>query len=118
TDAASANHQTVRGCDWEYRESSGRNDAGVSQMVGNSPGLAHYKRKYATTYDFQPDVTVGGRTAALGYGDFRDSCSTIVESGNAVVITTATIFTDPPPIAQLCEKAIEFTRATIDQMPP
>nr|WP_246007667.1 DUF3558 family protein [Gordonia oryzae] len=115
TDGANANMQTSRGCDWRYRDSS---TAVVSQGVGNDLPLEDYKKKYSTAIEWQYDTSMQGRPVAVGYPRFQDACTTAVQSGSAIVTTTAILFINPPPRDQVCAKAIAFTKATIDKMPP
>ncbi len=115
TDGANANMQTSRGCDWRYRDS---NTAILSQGVGNDLPLEDYKNKYSTAIEWQYDTSIQGRSVAVGYPRHQDACTTAVQSGSAIVTTTAILFINPPPRDQVCAKAIAFTKATIDKMPP
>ncbi|MGV9795298.1 DUF3558 family protein [Gordonia sp. NPDC003422] len=116
-DAASADHQTVRGCRWAIANTR---RSSVSQHVGNmagsrSKGLDDYK---ALNNDFNwfPDQVIDGRTVGL-FSLGADDCATIVVSGKAFVFTDATLDRDDENIAENCRVALAFTRATISQIP-
>ncbi|MGC4934048.1 DUF3558 family protein [Gordonia sp. DT30] len=114
TDAAIADHQTARGCDWTFREDR---SAGIYQSLGNAPTLDDYKTSKSSVIDWLADTKIDNRRVAVGI--LRDEdCSTYVQSGSAVIVTSVSIVINPPPIDQLCAKAIAFTEATIDKMPP
>lgn len=115
SDAAVADHQTVRGCTWFYRNSE---TPSMSQSVGNAKPIAEYKAQLSTTMDWLPDITISNRVVAIG-SLAPDTCSTATRSGRANVVTMYSVSpVDPPPLPTLCAKALEFTRATIDKMPP
>ncbi|WP_331436340.1 DUF3558 family protein [Gordonia sp. w5E2] len=113
-DAATVDFQTARGCKWKY---SGRRLASLSQTVGNSSDLATYKSKQSTAVTWNADIRVDGRLVAVSTEPDGRICDTYVESGTAIVVTSTYFNHDRPPIDEICDKAIAFTRATIDQMP-
>ncbi|WP_419218239.1 DUF3558 family protein [Gordonia sp. CPCC 205333] len=112
-DAALVDGQTARGCDWRYTDQVGWT---VSQIVGNAPDLDHYKITQKDS-KWREDVTVNGRH--VGISEFTaDTCSTHVQSERAIV-TTIVQYASPksPPIDEICDRAIAFTKATIGGMP-
>lgn len=113
-DAALVDGQTARGCDWSYRNSRWWV---ISQIVGNSPSLRAYKASQRN-YRWRDDVSVAGRIVAISEID-ETTCATHVQSGSAGVTTMVQFaFTNGPTIDEICNRAIEFTKATIDKMPP
>lgn len=113
-DAAAADFQTARGCVWKYKE---HEYATLSQTVGNADGLNAYKEQYSVSVRWQGETSLGGRRVAIGGAPGGKTCETFVASGSAIVITSAYFPASAPPIDEICDKAIAFTRATIDQMP-
>ncbi|MCM3894057.1 MULTISPECIES: DUF3558 family protein [Gordonia] len=113
-DAAAADHQTARGCMWSL---SDRNLASLSQFVGNQPDLDTYKQMNAQFVTWRADISMSGRRVAVSTTPSIPECTTFVRSGDAIVVTDLSISIDAPPINEICDKAIAFTRATIDQMP-
>ena len=113
-DAATVDFQTARGCKWKY---SDRRLASLSQTVGNSSDLSTYKRDQSTAVTWNNDIRMNGRLVAVSTEPDGRICDTYVESGTAIVVTSAYFNHDRPPLDQICDKAIAFTRATIDQMP-
>lgn len=113
-DAASADFQTARGCGWRAQSSS---RATIDQFVGNQPRLKIYKEQQTATKNWQPDIAISGRTVAVANDPTSPMCDTFVESANALVITSAAVYDAGTSLPQICDKAIAFTRATIDQMP-
>ncbi|MEN2513029.1 DUF3558 family protein [Gordonia polyisoprenivorans] len=112
-DVALADHQTARGCLWRFSNSPTSN---LSQDVGNYSSLARYKEEYASTIDWQPDLFIDGRMVAIGIWLGQKSCVTNVQSGTAIVTTSVAVV--GAPLSEKCAKAIAFTKATIDKMPP
>lgn len=113
-DAALVDGQTARGCDWSYRDSRWWL---ASQIVGNSPSLTAYKQAQQT-YRWRDDVIIGDRTTAVSEVD-QTTCATHIQSGTAGITTLVQYaFTNGPTIDEICERAIAFTKATIDKMPP
>ncbi|UEA60887.1 DUF3558 domain-containing protein [Gordonia otitidis] len=113
-DAASVDFQTARGCTWDYKDYE---LASLSQTVGDSRGLDVYKQNRRTDTTWLGDIEVSTRPVALGVSRDETGCGTYLESGNSIVATSALFIYKPPPISEICDKAIAFTRATIDQMP-
>ncbi|MGV9478297.1 DUF3558 family protein [Gordonia aichiensis] len=113
-DAAAADHQTARGCNWSFVD---RRLATLSQIVGNQPKLDVYKKNNSTSVAWMSDISAADRRVAVGVTPSISECATFVQSGSAIVVTSAMFVHNPPPIAEICDKAIAFTRATIDQMP-
>lgn len=117
-DAAASDFQTARGCEWTLLE-DGRSS--LSQYVGNilrpEDGLEGHKARNSVGSTWLPDTEISGRTVlveSMGSGE----CAVYVRSGDAVVITSLTIFGfNPPPIEQVCGTATDFLRATISQIP-
>lgn len=113
-DAALVDKQTARGCAW--KDATHGSIWGLSQIVGNSPSLDAY-RKFNYFFDWFPDETIDGRRVGvftMGSG----TCVARVQSGRAGVNTIVDYSRpDPPPNAEICARAIAFTRATISRMP-
>ncbi|MGV9827882.1 DUF3558 family protein [Gordonia sp. NPDC003429] len=114
-DAAAANNQTIRGCEWRY---IGNNSGLLSQYVANAQALSEYKPRQSGIIEWFPDESVAGRQVAVGTLGGSDECTAIVVSGRAHVATSVTIPFSPPPLADICAKAVDFTRATIDLAGP
>uniref|UniRef100_UPI003D91BD80 DUF3558 family protein n=1 Tax=Gordonia sp. B7-2 TaxID=3420932 RepID=UPI003D91BD80 len=117
SDAAVADHQTVRGCEWDVLN---RRRASASQYVGNLAGsgasdLDGYK---AIFDDFRwfPDRMIDGRTVAV-FSLGVDHCATITVSGRALVFTDAALDRDDKDVSENCNFALAFTRATINKIP-
>ena len=113
-DAAAADHQTARGCVWSL---SDREYADLSQYVGNQPDLDVYKQMNARFMNWSDDISLINRRVAVATARSIPECTTFVRSGEAIVVTNLSISINPPPIDEICDKAIAFTRATIDQIP-
>ncbi|MFC6469326.1 DUF3558 family protein [Gordonia humi] len=117
-DAAGTNGQTLRGCVWT---SSDVGSWVVDQVVGNSPSLDAAKKRLPNDgfTEWLEDQRL--RARSVGVLVYRDGtrCETYVQSRQAGVRTSVTYTgTATPPIAQVCDRALAFTRATIDKMPP
>ncbi|MGV6991259.1 DUF3558 family protein [Gordonia amicalis] len=117
-DVAASDFQTARGCKWKFRD-DGRSS--LSQAVGNlmqpEKGLAGYKQQYAATMEWRPDIEIQGRRAIVG-STMPSECTVFVASGAAIVGTGVTRFgAEKPPIADICESAIDFLRIMIDNIP-
>lgn len=115
-DVASADHQTARGCQWEYRN---ERFAYISQFVGNMnrgvTTLAGYQAQYSFKHWF-PDQMINGRVVGVVTGG-PDECTTHVQSGRALVATTVGIGSTSNDVSENCRRALAFTRATIDLIP-
>lgn len=118
-DAAGSDGQTLRGCTWS---STVGNEAGglLSQFVGNSRSLDHVVERSPDdefTHWLDEQVVNGRRVGVLVYNN-RVRCETYVQSGQAGVHTAVSVIaTLQPPISEICDRALAFTRATIDKMP-
>lgn len=112
-DIAGADGQTARGCRWILTHPAhGR----LMQHVGNFTGsLDDYKTLHTET-DWRQSLTVNGRTVEVSTDD-SSQCTTYLASGTSLVFTTVAV-TNPPSLTEICQLAIDFTRATIDKMPP
>ncbi|MGV9860461.1 DUF3558 domain-containing protein [Gordonia sp. NPDC003425] len=113
-DAALADFQTLRGCRWLY---AGSTLGSVSQIVANAENLDAYKQRQSDVLRWFPDQSINGRRVAVGAFHAPGMCIAIVASGKSHVASTVSLPTDTPPIADICAKAVDFTRATIDQIP-
>lgn len=113
-DAATVDKQSARGCDW--LDKSQGSIWGLSQIVGNSPSLDAYRR-FNHLFGWLPDEVIAGRRVGvftMGPG----TCVARVQSGRAGVNTIVDYSRpNPPPISEICARAIDFTRATIARMP-
>ena len=117
-DAAGTNGQTLRGCAWEYRDSVPSQGWSVSQIVGNWESLELDKQMKSTEYDvWRDDVVVNGRVIGVLTDPVAGDCVTYVQSGRAAVNTFVFNHSDSPDVDETCDRALEFTRATLDQMP-
>ena len=118
-DAAGTSGQTLRGCKWRYVRSDPHDRWNLSQFVGDSPGLATSKeRRSGGINQWLPDEVISGRQVGVHIYTTGDQCDTYVQSGQASVITMVTHYGRPqPPISEICDRALAFTRATIDKMP-
>lgn len=114
-DAAIVDGQTARGCSWEALPPMG-SMLRIGQAVGNSASLLAFKRKNSAHSKWFPDVLLSGRVVGVEQ-DAVGGCTTYVQSGRAGV-TTGVTSTASITIDEQCDKAIAFTRATIDKMPP
>lgn len=113
-DAAGANHQTIRGCNWNFADSESNS---LTQVAGNGPSLQEYRAKNDPGFAFLPNVSIQGREVLRFRiaGEFQ--CTAAVQSGRAQVLTTVFMFKNTPPVDQLCEIPVNFLRATIDRIP-
>ncbi|QGS26423.1 DUF3558 domain-containing protein [Gordonia bronchialis] len=115
-DAAVADGQTARGCSWRYQ---GQRYSRVAQHVGNMnggvTGISDYKLRN-DDFTWFPDLNIGGRRVGL-FSLGGDACDTIVESGRAFVFTDVALGRLDDDVTENCNRAIAFTRATIDLMP-
>ncbi|WP_419717497.1 DUF3558 family protein [Gordonia malaquae] len=118
-DAAKTNGQTLRGCIWTYEETGTDIPPSISQTVGNGKGLDAAKARRSGPQDsWLDDILIASRRVGIHVYSFEGYCATYVESGTATVISTASHSgTHPLNREQLCERAIAFTKATIDRMP-
>ncbi|MFZ2238915.1 MAG: DUF3558 domain-containing protein [Gordonia amarae] len=113
SDIALADGQTARGCQWDHADSK---QSGISQGTGDAPTFEEqmadrdwYKRSW--------DIRVYGRLVMVDYSDIY-TCATTVKSGRSPVSTIVVRITDAPPMSELCDIAIDFTRRTIPKMEP
>lgn len=112
-DVAVANHQTARGCRWEFINDSANT---ITQHVGNGPPLPEYRSENSEIFNFLPDITIKGRPV-LRFQLDDETCLASVQSGRAIVHSTASTFNNSPPPDQVCDIAVNFLRATIDKIP-
>lgn len=118
-DAAGTNGQTARGCAWRYSAKSQFADATVTQIVGNSVGLDEEKQRESGDLDrWLSDIQLDGRVVGTHQDLRAGTCETYVQSGAAGVSTLVLPRIDQSPIDEVCDRAIAFTKATIDKMPP
>ncbi|MCX2966317.1 DUF3558 family protein [Gordonia aquimaris] len=114
-DAAAVSGQTLRGCRWDYagEEVGGW---GADQVVADFESLESYKNDNKL-FNWRPDITLNGRT--VGVTSMNDTnCFTYVQSYQSGVTTAASYRTLPAPtLDEVCERAIELTKATIDKIP-
>ncbi|WP_414975314.1 DUF3558 family protein [Gordonia sp. (in: high G+C Gram-positive bacteria)] len=114
-DAAGTPGQSMRGCEW--LSANPQDSWAVSQIVINSSGLADYKRKYRGDR-WSSDEELDGRPVGLTSNAEMEECTTYVQSSNAGVVTVSSAQgRSHPPVDEICQRAIEFTRATIGRMP-
>ncbi|WP_350339613.1 DUF3558 family protein [Gordonia sp. (in: high G+C Gram-positive bacteria)] len=114
-DAALVSGQTLRGCTWNY---AGEGIGGwtADQVVGDFESLESYKEDNKF-FDWHPDITLNNRK--VGIAAMNDtSCFTYVQSNDSGVATGAAYHRVPAPtLDEVCERAIELTKATIDKIP-
>ncbi|MBY4574954.1 hypothetical protein ACN94_15400 [Gordonia paraffinivorans] len=117
-DVAASDHQTARGCEWRFA-----NDprSTLAQFVGNlvrpSAGLSGHKELNRAGTTWLPDASIAGRRV-LRESAMPGDCAVYVQSGTALVITTVTrMGLNPPPSERVCGEALDFLRATINQIP-
>lgn len=84
-------------------------------MNGGDTGISDYKSRYSD-FTWFPDLNISGRRVGL-FSLGRDACDTIVESGRAFVFTDVALGRLDDDVTENCNRAIAFTRATIDLMP-
>lgn len=114
-DTAVVDGQTARGCFWRYSPPESRN-LFLTQSVSNSPSPTAYKSKQRTN-TWRADMTIESRAISV-FETSTNTCGTYVQVERAGVITVAQFTsTLSPPIDEICDRAIAFTRATIDKMP-
>lgn len=114
-DAAVANHQTIRGCEWNFDDNT---DNSLSQTVADGESLPWYRNKNRDSFTFLPDIFIDGRRILrFRITNAGFECTTAVQSGGSQVLTAAFIFKNTPPVDQLCEIPVNFLRATIDRIP-
>ncbi|WOC11148.1 DUF3558 family protein [Gordonia sp. MP11Mi] len=120
-DAAGTDGQTLRGCTWTGESGDSTAHWTLSQFVGDSLGLgsAKKRRPNSPAVVWLPDAELNQRTVGrLAYRTVN-RCETYVQSGQAGVHTAVSVISNPqPPISEVCDRALAFTRATIDKMPP
>ena len=101
-----------------YRSAAGNSGWSVMQTLANSEGLESYKLKRARDR-WHNDMTISGRRVGVASVDELSECETYVQSGGAgvgtLVIHRGVVSV---PIDEVCDRAIAFTKATIDKMPP
>ncbi|WP_159405031.1 DUF3558 family protein [Gordonia sp. YY1] len=117
-DVAASNHQTARGCTWKFQ---GDRLSSLSHFVGNllrpEAGLDGYKDLNKAGSTWFADTAIKGRrvlSGSMGPGE----CSMIVQSGDAVVVTTIVRYdADRPPVETVCSSVEQFLDQTIDSIP-
>ncbi|GED97326.1 DUF3558 family protein [Gordonia crocea] len=113
-DAASVDGQTARGCAW--KDSEVGSVWGMSQIVGNSPSLDAY-RHANQAFTWFADRSIQGRQVIV-FATSTGTCATRVQSRRAGVSTIVDYARRPsPPLSEICDRAIAFTKATISRMP-
>ncbi|WP_238556686.1 DUF3558 domain-containing protein [Gordonia terrae] len=117
-DAAASDFQTARGCTWT---SSLDKRSSLSQIVGNildpQDGLSGYKELHSPATTWFPDGEVNGRRVLVG-STMRGECAVIVQSGDAVVVSTITRVGPGRPLAEkVCKEVTAFVHATITEIP-
>ncbi len=114
-DAASVSGQTLRGCSWDY---AGEIIGGwnANQIVADFQSLESYKRNNPN-FTWRENIVVNDRIVGIASLN-QTSCFTYVQSNDSGVSTGAAYHTLPAPtLDEVCERAIELTRATIDKIP-
>lgn len=117
-DVAKSDFQTARGCRWTFQDDG---KSSLSQSAANlaqpESGISGYKAKNARVMRWYPDEEIEGRRVVVG-SLTPMGCAASVQSGDALVGTTIVrIGAHKPPIEQICERAIEFLKATINRIP-
>lgn len=115
-DAGTVDGQSLRGCEWMLRMTPPNQQWRASQFVINSQSLNAYKDKYKDE-KWRPNSIVDGREVGITTSEV-DGCWTYVQSQAAGVITQVSYFGEPqPPTDDLCNRAMQLTRATISKIP-
>ncbi|WP_431309370.1 DUF3558 family protein [Gordonia sesuvii] len=114
-DAATVDGQTLRGCTWEYSNPA-LDGWSADQIVADYESLEAYRLRNAS-FNWLSDIQISGRTIGIGSLSSND-CFTYVQSEGSGVITAAAFNSSPnPPLPEICDRAIELTRATIADIP-
>ena len=113
-DIAVANHQTARGCMWDY---IGDHTAGkVAHATGNLPTFEESQTD-REWYEVSYDLKIKGRLVLVN-SKAATLCMTTVKSGRSPVDITVSKIFDPIGREAVCKRAIDFTRLVINRMPP
>ncbi|MEE4022712.1 DUF3558 family protein [Gordonia sp. PKS22-38] len=114
-DAATVDGQTLRGCEWHYA-AEGMDNWSISQVVADYESLQYYKNRNES-FDWMDDQHLNGRS--IGVGSLNNGhCFSYVQSQDSGVMTAVNFSALPiPPLREICDRAIDLTRATIDQIP-
>lgn len=114
-DAATVSGQTLRGCRWDY-EGTELTGWTASQVVANFAGLQAYKEDNST-FSWRPDIELNGRQ--IGVASMNSfNCFTYMQSRDSGVVTEVMYIGEPkPPLDEICQRAIDLTKATIDKIP-
>lgn len=116
SDAAGTDGQTGRGCYWKFQPEVG-DLWSVQQGVANSESFDAYKRKNRHR-TWQKGISIGGRNIGISGREELGECLTYVQSRDAGVVSIVVHHRRPhPPINEICDRAIAFTKATINKMP-
>ncbi|MCF3936947.1 DUF3558 family protein [Gordonia tangerina] len=114
-DAAAVSGQTLRGCKWHYA-GEGMEGWYADQIVADSESLAAYK-KLNRSFTWREDIVVSDRNVGVGAVN-QTSCFTYVQAEGSGVVTGAAYHSLPAPtLDEVCRRAIDLTRATIDKVP-
>lgn len=116
-DAADANHQTIRGCDWTFLDDAANT---ISQYVGGNGELTlnEYRDKQRGGFDeLMPDMTIKDRPVLRMRNIELGQCTVVIQSGGARVFTTLFVYHNRPPPNQLCDVPVRFLRTMIDKIP-
>jgi hypothetical protein len=118
TDVASSDHQTARGCAWK-RQGEPRIvlEQFVADLWTSDGDLDGFKLRNSAGTTWRQDKMLDGRRVAVGWVDGA-RCSTYLISGDSVVVTALTDFTQVRPNTEsICSSAVDITRATIPGIP-
>ncbi|UVF77636.1 DUF3558 domain-containing protein [Gordonia mangrovi] len=114
-DAAKVDGQTLRGCEWRYIDPEEWSWSAY-QMVADYDSLADYKN-LNPTFNWLESQNLESRSvgvASLNSGQ----CFTYVQSLDSGVVSGVGYAGLPnPPLAEICQRAIDLTEATIDKIP-
>ncbi|MEE3850688.1 DUF3558 family protein [Gordonia sp. LSe1-13] len=114
-DAATVSGQTLRGCVWHFVDPE-RMFWSADQVVADFSSLDEYKQANHL-FTWREDTYISGRRVGVASMD-SGNCFTYVQSRESGVMTSVVISTSAaPPLFEICDHAIQITRATIDKIP-
>ncbi|GAA1481180.1 hypothetical protein GCM10009624_16200 [Gordonia sinesedis] len=116
-DAADANRQTIRGCDWTFLNDTANT---ISQYVGGNGELTlnEYRDKQMGRSDeLMPNMVINKRPVLRIRNIALGQCTVVIQSGGARVFTTLFVYHNRPSPDRLCDVPVRFLRTMIDKIP-